>query len=592
MRKAVVGQGSCGLAAGAGEIYATLLEYRNDTFSVGITGCVGMCFLEPIVDIYEDEALIRRLVKVKTEQVPRIAAAISTGQWEALDKFAILPRDEAFLAGQTRIALRNCGLVDPTDIGDYIARGGYAAARRAISSMTPEEILQEIRRSGLAGRGGAGFPTWKKWAAVRASGCGERYLICNGDEGDPGAFMDRALLESDPHGIIEGMLIAARAMECRHMLIYVRAEYPLAVSRIHLAIAQAKERGFWGEHLFGTDFSCDLHLRTGAGAFVCGEETALIASLEGCRGMPSPRPPYPAQRGYLGASTCINNVETLANVPWILQNGGGAMARIGTERSKGTKVFALAGKVRRGGLVEVPMGTPLREIVFGLGGGAKGKRAFKAIQLGGPSGGFLPESMLDTPVDYDALAETGAIMGSGGLVVMDEATCMVEMARFFLQFTAAESCGKCVPCRIGTRQAFEILSRMTQGQGWEADVTFLEELCDAVGDGALCGLGKTALNPVRTILRYFRQELTEHVTLGRCAAHQCLPLLNYQVVPKLCRNCRLCLKSCPVNCIVRIPGKVFLIDQERCIKCDACPPFCPFDAIVITTGGDAYVQCQ
>lgn len=585
MRAAAVGQGSCGLAAGAGAVYAALERLQNGSFHLKTVGCLGMCYLEPIVDLYEEDTLIRRLVRVKEADVPDIVAAITGGRWEEVDRLAISREDEAVLAGQIRIALRRCGLVDPTDIDDYTARGGYESARRALTALTPEEVIAEVKTSGLAGRGGAGFPTWYKWDVARTTPGEVKYLICNGDEGDPGAFMDRALLESDPHSVIEGMLIGAYAIGASELMVYIRAEYPLSVARFRHAVEQAEARGVLGPHAMGSGFSCRIRVRTGAGAFVCGEETALIASLEGRRGMPSLRPPFPVQRGYKGKPTCINNVETFANIPWILQHGGAAFAAIGTETSKGTKVFALAGQVRRGGLVEVPMGTSLREVIFGLGGGVRTRAAFKAVQLGGPSGGCLPESMLDTPIDYQSLAATGAMMGSGGMVVMDDSACIVEMARFFLRFTAAETCGKCAACRIGTRRVEEILTRVIDGGGREGDVELLEELAAGIQDGALCGLGRTALNPVLTVLRYFRDELEAHVVHKSCPAGQCVALRTYYIIPKLCRNCRLCLKSCPVNCIIRVPGKTFIIDQDACIKCDACIPFCPFDAIVVLQGG-------
>ena len=586
MKSVVVGQGSCGLAAGAGRVFAALQDLQpKNSFRLRAAGCLGMCYLEPIVDLYDGGGLVRRLVRVKAEHAAAIAAAVSSGRWEDVDHLAISQEDAGVLARQTRIALRNCGLTDPTDIGDHIARGGYAAARHALTGLTPEEVVAEVRTSGLAGRGGAGFPTWSKWSAARAAPGTVKYFICNGDEGDPGAFMDRALLESDPHSVLEGMLIGAYAIGAAELIVYVRAEYPLAVLRLRRAVEQAQERGFFGDRAMGSSFSCRIHVHTGAGAFVCGEETALITSLEGRRGMPAPRPPYPVQRGYKGQPTCINNVETLANLPWIFQNGGAAFAAIGTRTSTGTKVFALAGQVRRGGLVEVPMGTPLREIVFGLGGGTRGGAPLKAVQLGGPSGGCLPESMLDTSVDYQALASTGAMMGSGGLVVMDASTCMAEMARFFLRFIAAESCGKCAPCRIGTRRAEEILTRIVGGEGRAGDAALLEELSLAVQDGALCGLGRTALNPVLTALRYFRDEIEAHIRDKSCPAGRCPALRTYYIIPKLCRNCRLCLKSCPVNCIRRVPGKTFVIDQTACIKCDACISYCPFDAIVVLQGG-------
>lgn len=585
MRAAAVGLGSCGLAAGAGAVYAALEGLQDGSFRLQATGCLGMCYLEPIVDLYEEGALVRRLVRVKEADAPDIVSAIAGGRWAAVDRLAISKEDEGVLARQTRIALRLCGLADPTDIDSYTAQGGYEAARHALTALSPEEVIAEVKASGLEGRGGAGFPTWLKWHAARTAPGEAKCLICNGDEGDPGAFMDRALLEGDPHCIIEGMLIGAYAIGAAEPIIYIRAEYPLSVARFRHAVEQAEARGFLGLHAMGSSFSCRIRVRTGAGAFVCGEETALIASLEGRRGMPSPRPPFPAQQGYKGRPTCINNVETFANIPWILRNGGAAFAAIGTGTSKGTKVFALAGQVRRGGLVEVPMGTSLREAIFGLGGGVRPPAAFKAVQLGGPSGGCLPESMLDTPIGYQSLAATGAMMGSGGMVVLDSSACMVEMARFFLRFTAAESCGKCAPCRIGTRRAEEILTRITGGEGREGDLELLEELAAGIQDGALCGLGRTALNPVLATLRYFRDELEAHITHKSCPAGQCAALRTYYIIPKLCRNCRLCLKSCPVRCIIRVPGKTFAIDQDACIKCGACIPFCPFNAIEALQGG-------
>lgn len=586
MIRLAVGQGSCGLAAGAGETYDALERLADGAYEMGVTGCIGLCYLEPLVDIYEDGVLLRRMVKVKEKHAPAIASALRERNFEALNRFTISEEDAAVLAGQMRIALRGCGVLDPTDIDSYLASGGYECIREALSSGMPQQIIDEVRVSGLAGRGGAGFPTWRKWQTVHDAQGEPKYMICNADEGDPGAFMDRAILESNPHGVIEGMLLAAYAVGASELRVYVRAEYPLALARIRNAAEQAEARGFLGEDCFGSGRCFRMQVCEGMGAFVCGEETALIASLEGRRGEPRPKPPYPAESGYRGRPTCINNVETLANIPWIVEHGGAAFAGIGTGESKGTKVFALAGQVRRGGLVEVPMGTTLRKIIFELGGGTRTGAPFKAVQLGGPSGGYLPEELLDTPVDYKALAETGAIMGSGGMVVMDRATCLVEMARFFLQFISGESCGKCAPCRVGTNAAYGILARAVEGQAQAQDIERLERLAEVVRDGALCGLGQTALNPVMTILRYFRQELDAHVSRQRCPAGQCAALRTYYIVPKLCRNCGLCLKSCPVNCILRVPGQKYTIDQDACIKCDACIPFCPFDAIVVAQGGE------
>ena len=588
MIKLAVGQGSCGLAAGAGEVYDALEQLASGAYKVCITGCIGLCFLEPLVDVYEDGVLLRRMVRVKEKHAPTIAAAVRERNFDALDRFTISEEDSAVLTGQTRIALRGCGVLDPTDIDSYLSSGGYGCIRAALSAGTPQRIIDEVKISGLAGRGGAGFPTWRKWQTVHDTQSDVKYIVCNADEGDPGAFMDRAILESNPHGVIEGMLLAAYAVGAAELRVYIRAEYPLALARIRNAVKQAKARGFLGDNCFGTGHGFHMQVCAGMGAFVCGEETALIAALEGRRGVPRSKPPYPAEAGYRGRPTCINNVATLANIPWIMEHGGAAFAAIGTEESKGTKVFALAGQVLRGGLVEVPMGTALRQIISGLGGGTRTKAPFKAVQLGGPSGGYLPEALLDTPVGYKALAETGAIMGSGGMVVMDQSTCLVEMARFFLQFISRESCGKCAPCRIGTRFAYDILSRIVEGQAQEHDIERLEQTAAVIRDGALCGLGQTALNPVLTILRYFRPELEAHVSQKHCPSGQCAALRTYYIVPKLCRNCGLCLKSCPVNCILRVPGHKFTIDQDICIKCDACIPFCPFDAIVAAQGGESH----
>ncbi len=455
--KLVIGKGSCGIAAGALKIEAALRPLlENTACELGIAGCIGMCFLEPIVDIYEHGILLRRLVRVSESDCQTIAEAVKTENLSLLDPITVSDEDNAFLSKQTRIALRNCGLIDPENIDAYIAADGYKALAKVLS-MTPEEVIEEIKISGLAGRGGAGFPTWFKWNAARQSEGEEKYLICNADEGDPGAFMDRAVIESDPHALLEGMLIAAFAIGAKEAFVYVRAEYPLAIVRLQKAIADATAKGCLGENILGSDFSCHIRIKAGAGAFVCGEETALIESLEGKRGMPRLKPPFPAQKGYENKPSNINNVETFANVAWIINNGGEKFAAMGTENSKGTKVFALTGKIRRGGLVEIPMGLTLREVIYDIGGGIRDDKKFKAVQLGGPSGGCIPEALLDTVIDYKALSATGAIMGSGGMVVMDENTCMVNMARFFLDFTTKESCGKCVHCRIGTRRMFEIL---------------------------------------------------------------------------------------------------------------------------------------
>ncbi|MDY4172063.1 MAG: NADH-quinone oxidoreductase subunit NuoE, partial [Evtepia sp.] len=480
----LVGQGSCGVSAGAARVAKVLSGHMTatDSFTVETTGCIGMCYLEPIVDIYEGEKLLHRLVRVTETDALGIVEAVRKNDFSKLEAMFISDEDARFLKKQKRVALRNCGVVNPTSIDDYINHDGYQALDKALK-MTPEEVIEEIKVSGLAGRGGAGFPTWFKWDAARKAEGEHKYLICNADEGDPGAFMDRAVIESDPHTLIEGMLIGAYAIGASDMYVYIRAEYPLAVERLGKAIEQARGRGLLGENILGTDFSCDLNIKIGAGAFVCGEETALIESMEGKRGMPRLKPPFPAQSGYLNEPSNINTVETFANVAWIIHNGGAAFSAMGTENSKGTKVFALTGKVQRGGLVEVPMGNSLKDVIFDIAGGIKDGRKYKAVQMGGPSGGCIPAELMDTPIDYKALSATGAIMGSGGMVVMDDSTCMVNIARFFLDFTARESCGKCVPCRIGTTRMMEILNRICDGQGQEGDIELLEELCVSIKDG-------------------------------------------------------------------------------------------------------------
>lgn len=580
MYSAYIGRGSCGIAAGADKVMAKLKNLCPSDVKIGSVGCIGMCFLEPIVDIYRDKELLKRLVRVKSTDCKRIADAIIKEDLSLIEDLFISDDDGEFLSKQTRIALRHCGLIDPENIDSYISSDGYQAIKKVLYSMTPEDVISEIKTSGLAGRGGAGFPTWFKWNAARQSEGEEKYLICNADEGDPGAFMDRAVIESDPHSLIEGMLIGAYAIGAREMIVYVRAEYPLAVARLSKAIEDAKARGYLGDNILGTSFSCDMRIKAGAGAFVCGEETALIESLEGSRGMPRLKPPFPAQEGYWRKPSNINNVETFANVAWIINNGGTAFASMGTQNSKGTKVFALTGKIKKGGLVEIPMGMTLRDVIFDIGGGIRSGKKFKAVQMGGPSGGCIPEQLLDTVIDYKALSQTGAIMGSGGMVVMDEDTCMVNMAKFFLDFTTKESCGKCVQCRIGTKRLYEILDRITNGNGKDGDIELLEELCHAVKDGALCGLGQTAPNPVLTTIKYFRNEYESHIKDKKCSAGECASLISYYIDKNKCRGCSLCSKKCPASAISGEVKKPFVIDRKKCIKCGQCINVCKFSAVI------------
>ena len=584
MIKLIVGEGSCGISAGAAKVYDSLAkEFEADKVAeLGITGCIGMCFLEPIVDVYKDEELAARLVHVKPEQAADIVKAVKDDDLDALAELKIKDEDKVYLEQQTRIALRHCGLIDPTSIDEYIAADGFQALTKILKEgMTPEEVIEEVKISGLRGRGGAGFPTWFKWDACHKQPNEHKHLICNADEGDPGAFMDRAVIESDPFSLIEGMLIAAYAMGTEDAFVYVRAEYPLAIKRLSHALEVAEERGYLGDNILGTDFSCHIKIKAGAGAFVCGEETALIASLEGQRGMPKLKPPFPAQKGYNQEPSNINNVETYANVAWIINNGGAAFAAMGTEDSKGTKVFALSGKIKRGGLVEITMGKTLREVIFDIGGGVRNDRQFKAVQLGGPSGGCIPASLIDTKIEYKALQATGAIMGSGGMVVMDEGTCMVGMAKFFLNFTSNESCGKCFPCRLGTKRMLELLSRITDGEGKEGDVELLEDLCHMVGSTALCGLGQTAPNPVLTTIQYFRDEYDAHIRDKKCPAKECQKLLTYSIDKDKCVGCTLCARNCPVKAISGEVKKPHEIDPAVCIKCGKCYSNCRFGAINI-----------
>jgi NADH:ubiquinone oxidoreductase subunit F (NADH-binding)/Pyruvate/2-oxoacid:ferredoxin oxidoreductase delta subunit len=491
-----------------------------------------------------------------------------------------------FYSQQQRVLLRNCGNVNPEEIGDYLGHGGYEALKQVLSRMAPGQVIDEVKRSGLRGRGGAGFPTGLKWEFCAKTTSDKKYVVCNADEGDPGAFMDRSILEADPHSVIEGLTIAGYAMGAHHGYIYVRAEYPLAVRRLRIALEQAREQALLGNNILQSGFSFDIEVKEGAGAFVCGEETALMASIEGRRGMPRPRPPFPAQSGLWGAPTNINNVKSLASIPLIIRWGANWFSSIGTEKSKGTAVFALTGKVANNGLIEVPMGTTLRHIIYEIGGGIPGNKRFKAVQTGGPSGGCLPASMLDLPVDYERLAEAGSIMGSGGMIVADEDTCIVDLAKFFLSFTQAESCGKCVPCRVGTGQMLAILERITEGQGEPGDLDQLERLAQTVKDGSLCALGGTAPNPVLTTLRYFREEYEEHIYRKRCPALMCKALTTYYILPDKCQGCMICLRNCPSGAIKGDKRMVHVIDQSKCTKCGTCLEMCPprFGAVVKVSG--------
>jgi NADH-quinone oxidoreductase subunit F len=587
--KVIVGLGSCGIAAGAGKVYdkiRAVKEAEGLDFQLAKTSCVGMCFREPLVEIIDDsgrylygEMNEERVVEVMNSHI--VNNNPLRDYLECTDLYDT--PGKAFLKGQVKIALRNCGMIDPEIIGEYEARGGYAVVKKLVAEGTPPSyIINEIIESGLRGRGGGGFPTGLKWRFTYNSKSEEKYIICNADEGDPGAFMDRSILEGDPHSILEGMIIAAMAVEATAGIIYCRAEYPLALKRLGIALEQARERRYLGKGILGNDdFNFDISVKEGAGAFVCGEETALMASVEGERGMPRRRPPFPAVSGLWKKPTNINNVETFANIPWIMSNGARAYAAFGTDKSKGTKVFALAGKIRHGGLVEVPMGITIRDIVFKLGGGIPGDKSFKAVQLGGPSGGCIPASLSDTIVDYDSVNATGAIMGSGGMVVMDESTCMVDIARFFLEFTGKESCGKCTFCRIGTLRMLEILTRITGGEGREGDLQDLEYLAHQIKDSSLCGLGQTAPNPVLTTIRYFRDEYEAHINHRKCPAKACKKLLTYEVNEKNCTGCTVCARNCPVDAIRGERKQVHFIDQDKCIKCGICYSKCNFEAISI-----------
>lgn len=605
----LVGVATCANAAGARDTWSALeqaLAAHDLTADVDLVrvGCVGRCSLEPLVEVRRPGEPPRLYVEVDERKARELVAQDIAGgkpvpHWlidqgvrpesappeplpadgTGIDCFTRDYPHVNFFAQQLRIALRNVGRIDPECIDDYLALGGYSGLARVLDGMTPEAVIEAIKASGLRGRGGAGFPAGIKWQFTRAAEGDPKFIVCNADEGDPGAFMDRSTLEGDPHSVLEAMIIAGFAIGAKQGYIYVRAEYPLAIRRLKIAIAQARERGLLGEHVLGSGLRFDIDLRLGAGAFVCGEETALIASIEGKRGMPRPRPPYPSVSGLWGKPTCINNVETLANVPAIMVNGPEWYAGIGTEGSKGTKVFALAGNVVNTGLIEVPMGVTLRDIIFDVGGGVPGGRQFKAAQIGGPSGGCLSTQWLDTPIDYDSLRQAGAIMGSGGLIVMDESSCMVDIARFFMAFIQDESCGRCTPCREGTKRMLEILERITTGRGEELDFERLDRLSAVAQRASLCGLGQTGANPVLSTLRHFRNEYEAHIREHRCPAHMCRELLRYEVDAEKCVGCGLCRRVCPVGCIAGEPRAAHVIDTERCTRCGACFEACKFDAI-------------
>jgi len=584
--KVVVGLGSCGIAAGGLKVMeavkknALMLDFPIE---IAETGCMGMCYREVLLEVWDNKGNYILYGEITPDRVDEIFKQHIIGG-EIIEKWAIkenikINRDHSFFEKQHRIVLNRCGVINPEEIDEAIKLGAYSALEKAIRTMSPIEVIKEITDSGLRGRGGAGFSTGMKWKFARDPVADIKYIICNADEGDPGAFMDRSVLEGDPHAVLEGMLISGYAIGAREGYIYARAEYPLAIKRLNLAIKAATEKGFLGSNIMGSGFDFKIKIKVGAGAFVCGEETALIASIEGKRGMPRIRPPFPATSGLWGKPTNINNVETFANVPFIILKGAKEFNKYGTEKSKGTKVFALAGKIAKGGLVEVPMGVKLSEIVYDIGGGSASFKAVKAVQLGGPSGGCIPTPLFDTIIDYDSLSATGAIMGSGGMVVMDEDNCMVDIARYFLSFTQKESCGKCTFCRVGTKRMLEILTRITEGNGVPSDIPLLEELSENIKKNSLCGLGQTAPNPVLTTLKYFRNEYEAHINEKKCPAGQCKALIQYEILENQCVGCSACSKVCPVNAITGKSKAAYIIDKKSCIKCGACKAICRFNAV-------------
>jgi NADH-quinone oxidoreductase subunit F len=584
MKEIRVGLGTCGISAGGEAVYKELKRVTKDKnldIDLKETGCMGMCYEEVLVEILdgEDSYLYS---KVTPDRIEKIVAEHIIGNKpvdEWIVKSKTITAGDEFFEKQRRIVLRNCGIINPASIDEYIAHDGYKAIQKILHEFSPEEVIDMFIKSGLRGRGGGGFPSGLKWKFARQAKGEKKYLICNADEGDPGAFMDRSILEGDPHSVLEGMMVAAYAIGADEAYIYVRAEYPLAIKRLINAIKQCEKKGYLGKNIFASDKNFKIKIKEGAGAFVCGEETALIASIEGKRGVPRIRPPFPAQKGLWDYPTNINNVETYANIPWIVLNGPQSFADLGTEKSKGTKVFALAGKIARSGLAEVPMGMTINDIVFKVGGGIKENRKFKAVQMGGPSGGCIPAAMGQLQIDYDEITQTGAIMGSGGMIVLDETTCMVDLAKFFLNFTQNESCGKCTFCRIGTKRMLEILERITAGEGKETDIELLEDLAHKIKNSSLCGLGQTAPNPVLTTIKYFREEYEAHIKDKRCPAHNCAALLTYSIDAEKCTGCTLCARKCPVDAISGNKKEPHVIDNETCIKCGHCFDACRFDAV-------------
>ena len=586
MKTIKVGLGTCGVSAGAEKTYEAVkleIEKQNIQAVLKETGCNGMCYREPLVEIIDENKNSYVYGEVTPEKAKRIMnehvlADAPIEEWIVQSTKPV--DDDTFFKKQKRIVLRNCGNIDPNSIDEYIAVGGYQAIQKVLKEYTPEQVIDIMTRSGLRGRGGGGFLTGMKWKFARDAKGDKKYIICNADEGDPGAFMDRSTLESDPHSVLEGMMVAAYAIGADEAYIYCRAEYPRAVARLRHSIREALARGYLGKNVFGSNFSLTIKVKEGAGAFVCGEETALIASIEGKRGTPRFRPPFPANSGLWGKPTNINNVETFANISWIIMNGPEAFAAFGTDNSKGTKVFALAGKIKRGGLAEVPMGITINEIIYEIGGGIKENKKFKAVQMGGPSGGCIPASMGDLQIDYQQINQTGAIMGSGGMVVMDETTCMVDMAKFFLMFTQDESCGKCTFCRIGTKRMLEILERITDGKGEENDIQLLQDLAYQIKNNTICGLGQTAPNPVLTTLKYFGDEYIAHIRDKKCPAHSCSALVTYSIDPIACKGCAMCIKACPAEAITGEKKKAHEISAAVCVKCGKCLETCKFNAVI------------